>query len=130
MRAFQVELNDKLLCTAGVGDNGVCDTIVNFVGDPKGSELRLRVGGLFTATREHAVWRRRNLKVGDKVVVTIVETDVVDRPRERYTERSATAEKNQKAYVLAWAKHFGWQVRTSAAEARQAKKRSLKRRTK
>lgn len=110
MQAFRVDLNGKRICVAGVGEHGVLSAIVDYVGDGRSSELHLAVGGLFTATEEHAEWKRLDLKVGDKVVVTVVETDSVDKPGKRYRPDSKTYETNQKAYVQAWAKKFGWKL--------------------
>jgi hypothetical protein len=110
MRAFKVHLNSQRLCVAGVGEQGVLSAIVDYVGSDDHSRLHLRVGGLFTQTDEHAVWRSRSLKVGDRIVLTVIETDTVDRPRKRYRPDSKTAEKNQKAYVRAWANKFGWEI--------------------
>jgi hypothetical protein len=62
---------------------------------------------------------KSRLKVGDKVVVTVVETDSVDRPRKRYRRDSKTAEINAKAYVRACAKEFGWQIRTRPEKSKQ-----------
>ena len=111
MRAFQVELNGKRLCVAGIGDDGVLNTTVDYVVDQRGSRLHLRVGGLFSPTEEHATWRNLALKVGDRVTVTIIESDTVDKPRKRYRRDSKTAEINEKAYVQAKAHAFGWQIR-------------------
>jgi hypothetical protein len=113
MRAFKVEVNGKRICVAGMDANGVLSAITNFVGNrARGSSLDLSVGGLFTETGEHATWARRTLKVGDKVVLKVIETDSVDKPRERYLSDSKTNERNQKTYVRAFAKQFGWQLIT------------------
>jgi hypothetical protein len=113
MRAFKVEVNGKRVCVAGVGTNGVLSAITNFVGSPaRGSHLDLSVGGLFTETDEHATWARIKLKVGDKIVLRVIETDSVDKPRERYLPDSKTNERNQKAYIRAAVKQFGWQLVT------------------
>jgi hypothetical protein len=111
MRAFKIHLNGKRICIAGVGTDGVLTTHIDYVGQ-KGDDIRLAVTGLFTKTDEHAIWTTMGLKVGDKVQVTVVETDRVDKPKERYRPDSKTAERGQKAYVRAWAKKFGWQVIT------------------
>jgi hypothetical protein len=110
MHAFKVDLNGKRICVAGVGQHGVLTAIVDYVGDGRSSEISLRVGGLFTPTEEHATWKRLDLKVGDKVVVTVIETDSVDRAGKRYRPDSKTYETNQKAYVQALAKKFGWKI--------------------
>ncbi len=111
MRAFKVELNGKRLCVAGVGDDGVLNTMVDYVVDQRGSRLHLRVGGLLSPTEEHLTWRHLGLKLGDKVAVTIIESDSVDKPRKRYRLDSKAAEVNEKAYVQAKAHAFGWQIR-------------------
>jgi len=110
MRAFKIDLNGKRICVAGVGANGVLTTFINYVGRGRSSALDLAVSGLFPDTDEHAIWKTPRLKVGDKVGVTVIETDSIDKPTKRYRPDSATAERNQKAYVRAWAKKFGWKI--------------------
>jgi len=105
------KLNGKRLCVAGIGDDGVLNTMVDYVVDQSGSRLHLRVGGLSSPTEEHATWRTLALKVGDKVAVTIIETNSVDKPTKRYRLDSKAAEVNEKAYVQAKAHAFGWQIR-------------------
>jgi hypothetical protein len=109
MRAFKINLNGKRICVAGAGADGVLTTHIDYVGQGSG-HLRLAVTGLFTKTDEHAIWATLGLKVGDKVQVTVVETDLVDKPKKRYRPDSKSSERNQKAYVRAWAKKFGWKI--------------------
>jgi hypothetical protein len=111
MRAFKVELNGKRLCVAGVGAKGVLTAIASYVGNAaRGSTLDLHVGGLYTKTREHATWANIGLKVGDRVMLRVVETDSVDKPKKRYRADPKAEDKSQKAYVRAWAKKFGWTI--------------------
>jgi hypothetical protein len=113
MRAFKVEVNGKRICVAGVGTNGVLSAITNLVGSPaRRGDLFLDVGGLFSETDEHATWAHLKLKVGDRIVLKVIETDSVDKPRERYLPDSKTNARNQKAYVRAAVKQFGWQLVT------------------
>ena len=118
MRAFKVDLNGKRICVAGVGGDGVLTAIVDYVGNGRSSTLSLSVGGLFTPTSEHAIWKLLALKVGDMVVVRVIETDSVDRPRKRYRPDSKTAERNQKALLRAQAKKFGWQILTQPQKSK------------
>ena len=120
MRAFKIHLNGKRICVAGVGTAGVLATHIDYVGQQgrRRDDLRLAVTGLFTTTDEHAIWTNLGLKVGDKVQVTVIETDSADKPKERYRRDSATAEKNQKAYVRAWAKSFGWTIVTHPTKSK------------
>lgn len=95
---------------AGVGQQGTLTTFVNYVGHDRRGKLDLAVSELYTATEEHAMWKKLDLKVGDRVQVAIIETNSVDKPKKRYRFDSKTGERNQKAYVRAWAKKFGWKI--------------------
>jgi hypothetical protein len=115
MRAFEIHLNGKRLCLAGVGEDGVLTAIIDHITGPKGSSLHLRVGGLVSPIGKHFIWRDRRLKVGDEIIVKIAETDSVDRPRKSYPFNPEGDEKKQKAYIRAMAKKFGRRVDTRRA---------------
>jgi hypothetical protein len=51
MRAFEVSLNGKKLCLAGIGDDGVLTAIVDWVTGRDRADLFLEVGGLVSPTR-------------------------------------------------------------------------------
>lgn len=85
MRAFEVQLNGKRLCLAGVGERGVLTAIIEHIAGLNGSNLNLNVGGLFGSTWKHVRLDR--------------EAD----------------EKKQKAYVRAMAEKVGWRIDTGAA---------------
>jgi len=118
MRAFEVHLNGKRLCVAGLGGDGVLNTMVDHVAGHGRNELYLRVGGLISATEEHVRWRNLRLRLGDKVALRIVETDFVDKPAKRYRADSKQDERNSKAYVRAVAKKFGWKLITSPRKSK------------
>ena len=93
MFSFHVYVNGKRLCRAGVGDAGVLDTIVSWVGGVTGSvrtdghtkdgEARIHVGGLYHPTPEetmHVTWHHHRLCVGDRVTIRLVESKVIDPP--------------------------------------------------
>jgi hypothetical protein len=118
MRAFQVYLNGKRLCTAGVGDDGVLSTIVTWVRTARntpshrskpvqGEDLFIQVGGLINPIEEHLSWLQRPLRVGDDVRITVVETESVDRPKSRKRTDPAQELRAQKRYVRQMAKRFG-----------------------
>ena len=120
MRAFEVHLNGKRLCVAGIGDNGVLTAhIAHLVGQYK-NELRLEVGGLSLPFKEYVTWNRRKLKVGDEVRIKIIETTAsdspetsIDRPKERIQQVEVDPKeeiRNQKRYVREMARKFGWKV--------------------
>ena len=90
MRVFDVFVNDEKLCRAGVGDDGVLDTIVTWVkliGDAADEarrsnapleETTVQVGGLSNHT--HQRWVQRRLTVGDRVTVAIASARKADPP--------------------------------------------------
>ena len=88
MIAFEVHLNGKKLCTAGLGELGVLTSIVSWRGPqplkdgtvPPGAELRLEVGGLSAPAEEHVRWAQRDLRIGDEVRISVIEAGVADPP--------------------------------------------------
>jgi hypothetical protein len=98
MIAFEIRLNGKALCTAGVGDRGVVSAIATWVKrvarNPKSGrplkrfeeELAFDVGGLIPGRKGasvHLDWVKRRLRIGDEIRVQVVETRRVTRPRTR-----------------------------------------------
>lgn len=111
MRAFQVSLNGKRICVAGIGDDGVLTTNITYVPIRKRRETRLYVGGLLMPQNEHVRWKQLDLRTGDEVRLKIVESNVVDKPRVRFPrdlEAEARAEKRQ---LRRLARKLGWTLR-------------------
>jgi hypothetical protein len=90
MTVFDVYLNDRKCCRAGVGADGGLTAIVNWV-KLKGAaartarrlnrpveESRLEVGGL--SDRTHRSWLGRNVAIGDRVTIAIGRAGRIDRP--------------------------------------------------
>lgn len=113
MRAFEVYLNGKRLCLAGIGDNGVLSAIVDHLVGDGHSRSYFHIGGLDGETDEFVDWGRRRLKVGDEIRVKIVEAASVDRPKKRRPRDRKEELKREKLHVRAMAKKFGWKI-TSA----------------
>jgi hypothetical protein len=92
--AFAVYLNGRRLWTAGVGSAGVLTTIVTWATKKSArsgaADFHVHVGGIDAATDEHVTWKTPRLKVGDKIIVKVVETDEVDRPTRRFHFDKAT----------------------------------------
>jgi hypothetical protein len=84
MKAFDVRVNGKRLCVAGIGDDGVLNTMIDHLAGHGRNEVRLTVGGLLSPTEEHLRWEHLSLNVGDKVEVQIFETETVDDPKDRF----------------------------------------------
>jgi hypothetical protein len=111
MRAFEVSLNGKKLCLAGIGDDGVLTTIVNWVTRRGEGDLFLEVGGLISLTEEHVSWiKQKPLSVGDKIQVKIVEASSADKPTKKYRMDPAEQLRSQKRYVRMMAKQLGWEI--------------------
>jgi hypothetical protein len=112
MIAFEVYLNGKKLCLAGVGNNGVLAAITDYVTGTRPDRLHLHVGGLLSSKDEHVRWRDAKLNLGDEITIRIVETISVDRPRERKRRNPAEEQKLLKQYIRTTAKQLGWRIIT------------------
>jgi hypothetical protein len=115
MKAFQVHLNGRKLCTAGFNEqNVVLDAMVDYVSGNGRDEIALTVGGLISPKEEFVRWvRRKKLRVGDEIQLRIIETQSADIPHERRTRADVWASptlRQQKQYVRQMAKKFGWTV--------------------
>ena len=85
MRTFEVFLNGKRLCLAGLGGQGVLNVIVNSVSGRNGECLGLNVGGLTSSTNEHVRWEEfKKLKTGDEIRIKISESPTADEPTRRF----------------------------------------------
>ena len=111
MQAFEVHLNGKRLCKAGIDGDSVLSASVNALSREDSHDLFLQVGGLITASEDRLIWQGHlALTVGDEIALRIVETDAVDIPEQRYRTNSKEDEQNSKAYVLAIAQKYGWKL--------------------
>ncbi|MBZ5680986.1 MAG: hypothetical protein LAO24_12855 [Acidobacteriia bacterium] len=111
MRAFEVYLNGKKLCLAGIGNDGVLTTIVNWVARKGRGDLFLEVGGLVSSADEHVAWiNQKPLRVGDQLRIKLVETSSVDEPTKRHRTDPAEQLKSKKRYVRMMAKELGWKI--------------------
>lgn len=97
MTAFEICINGKKFCTAGLDEPGVVTSILSWVrADPKGRDtvpvdrLDFRIAGLRTRTETHLTWRNRDLCIGDEVNIKILAKAKVDRP----TRKRSSAEMN------------------------------------
>src|SRR5882724_9517790 len=112
MRAFEVSLNGKRVCVAGVGDHGVLTAMVEYVLRPDGKEMSLEVGGLITPQKEHVRWIRQDLEMGDEVRVKLVESGTADVAIKRHRDDPKKSVEAQKRYAREIAKKFGWKIQT------------------
>jgi hypothetical protein len=102
MIGFRVSLNGKRLHTAAAGERGVLTACITWVfreapGIRNRSDLTLHVGGL--AKDAHLDWPSpRKLRVGDKVMVTIVDTTRPDPPSRTRRDDQALVEASERRY--------------------------------
>jgi len=113
MRAFEISLNRKKLCVAGIGGSGALSAIVNWVARENTGDLFLEVCGLITPADEHVSWiRQKRLQVGDKIQIKVIESVSVDRPKGRKRPDPAQLLPARKLYVRRMAKELGWKIQT------------------
>jgi hypothetical protein len=120
MRAYEVILNGKRLCVAGIAGECVLTAILSQVG----KEEYFDVGGLVSATQEYPTWVQRRLKVGDEVRVRVLESASADRPKKVRRTDAAQELKGKKSYVRRMAKELGWALNESPGRVRRRAARS------
>ena len=92
MKAFRVSVNNGPAITAGVPHDGAVHAILGIVTGPtsgkqrKRDDLSLRLSGLNGLTHEHYNWLGRALRVGDEILVTVVDVEHADRPAEMHKD--------------------------------------------
>lgn len=93
MLAFEITIDGERLARAGFADWSVLSAHVTAVQEGAGrpdrkGELEFSVGGLSKTTAEgaqyHVRWPKRQLTIGSKISIELVETDEPDEPERRY----------------------------------------------
>ena len=110
VRTFDVFLNKKRLCIAGIDNDCVLTAMVDYVSG-KGRGLHLTVGGLDTVADEHVTWRDLDLHVGDEVRIRIANRKQSDPPVERFPRDKTKELESKKRYVREYAKELGWEIK-------------------
>ena len=119
MLVFEVKLNGKKVCNAGLDEPGVVSAILTWVlGDgrhkPKGEErLKIDVGGMVSESGSFIRWFCRPLKRGDRVQIRLLESASADEPSDVQTPPAKALredERRQKKYVRRMAKEWGWKI--------------------
>jgi len=102
MICFEVQINGKVVCTAGVGDFGVLTSNLAWVHvhparrgknsgtNDLGDDLFLSVGGLTSNDKnegEHLRWlNQQEIVPGDEIRIRILNQVICDEPVERFSE--------------------------------------------
>jgi hypothetical protein len=106
MTVFDVYLNGRKICRAGVGNDGVLTTLVTWAhvrpapatgkrGRAR-NETRLHVGGLAHDT--HRTWAGRLLKAGDRVIVSVLKAETFDPPARVKSSDPAGRQEQERRY--------------------------------
>ena len=120
MVAFEVYINGKKRCTAGIrGPCALTASLTWVLGGPKSrrakrKELNLGVGGLVSRSNEYLDWLNCDLQPGDEMTIRIIEAAEVDKPKKRRIQRKTPAQilLIKQAHVRRMAKDFGWKIQT------------------
>jgi len=123
MIAFEVSIDGRKQCTAGVTDLGVTSVIASWVRrisrDPTSGqpipdsfeeELTLDVGGLAhdpDGAPVRVEWLRQFLKPGQQITLVVVETGEADPPQTRKREDPAWARQRQREYYERLKREYG-----------------------
>jgi hypothetical protein len=93
---FEVTVNEEDPVVAAAPEAGVLTAMLTHVSAQ--SELTLEVAAMTSDPREHLAWIKRDLKVGDTVVVRVVESGSPDQPVERHREEPSFVADQERAY--------------------------------
>ena len=96
---FQVQINDEAPIRAGDEHISVLSAILSYVSAR--NELELSVGGLIASEAlpiENVSWLDRDLEIGDRIVLTIVDAHELDAPVSRTQEDPALREQQERRY--------------------------------
>ena len=96
---FEVQVNDEPPVLAGARDISVLVAGVTFVASH--NDLELRVGGLFSrddSVHENVEWIERNVALGDRVVLRIVDAPAPSDPVRRRVDEPEFREAEERKY--------------------------------
>jgi len=109
MRAYEVFLNGKRLCVAGIGKDGYISAYITYRSER--NDTWIDVMGLVNRKNLYVQWKRRNLRAGHEVLVKIVDRKSVDKYKVIRRNEWRKDIQSMKRVVRAQAKAFGWEIR-------------------
>ncbi len=120
MLAFEIYINGKKKCTAGIRGPCALTAALSWVlreraaPGRKRKELNLGVGGLVSRSDEFLQWLQSDVQPGDEVSIRIVEAAKVDKPKKRWRQRATPAQikRRKQAHVRRLARELGWKIQT------------------
>jgi uncharacterized C2H2 Zn-finger protein len=119
MRAFEIHVNGKKLCVAGLKHG----TLNLFVGCTENKHGRGDIGLNMTGTLlnlDFVRWTHQRLDKDAEVRLKIVETRRADKP-EFLHKAPRDPLSSEKAYVRRKAKEFGWTIQTGTQKKKRTK---------
>ncbi|BAY85729.1 hypothetical protein NIES267_52300 [Calothrix parasitica NIES-267] len=102
MIGFEIWLNEKYICTAGIQQNGSLSAITHWVkrtDSTSDEELYLDVGGLsddLEANHVYLKWVNRQLTIGDEINIKIVQVPEVNKPISEKRELAGFIEEEER----------------------------------
>jgi hypothetical protein len=81
MRAFEISLNGKKLCVAGLEEGGLLFSIGCTENELGRGGVGLGMTGISFLKEEVVRWQHRTLRMNDVVRVKIIETEAVDKAK-------------------------------------------------
>lgn len=116
MRAYEVFLNGKRLCVAGIGGDGYISAYITYRSEP--NKTWIDVMGLENRKKLYVRWASTDLRGGDEVLLKIVDRKSVDKYKviRRHDEKRDL--ESMKRGVREMAKALGLEIR----ENRKAKR--------
>jgi hypothetical protein len=118
MRAFEIHLNGKKLCVAGLKTGTLLFAVSCSENNQGRGDVGLGMTGMLL-TQETVRWQQRGLRMNDAILLKIVESPKTDKYK---TIQKAPSDdrKYEKAYVRRMAKEFGWTLQSEARRKKTA----------
>jgi hypothetical protein len=108
MRAYEVFLNGKKLCVAGIGGDGYISAYITYVSE--GNNTWIDVLGLDNRKKKYVQWTRTKLHTGDEISLKVVDRKSVDKYKtiRRHDEKKDIGSTKRENRRLAEA--LGWEI--------------------
>lgn len=108
MRAFEIFLNSKRLCVAGVGIDGYVSTYITWHSEPPAMWIDV-VGGK-SRKKVYVRWAKQDLVAGDEISVRVVDRKSADKGKKIGTMNLKRDVRALKQHTRMPAKRFGWTI--------------------
>jgi type II secretory pathway component PulL len=112
MRAFEIHVNGKKLCVAGLAEGASLFSVTCTENKHGRGSVGLSMNGMLP-TQETVSWQNRTLRMDDEVMLKIIESSKADKYNV-LQKAPRDARHYEKKYVRRMAKEFGWTIQVSA----------------